>query len=115
MSVGVVMPKEAPTGINTFELCQEGKCVEAGTLGTFGAPSKSRFEAENSGSPQIDDKKYFLRDTDVTAVVNKQGWSLKKPFVARMTKSVVGNLPDPVVIYHQLGKKGDMDQLYMDK
>ena len=109
MSVGVVMPKEAPTGTNTFELCQGGKCVEAGTIGTFGAISKSRFVAENSGSPQVDDKKYFLRDTDVTDVVDKQGWTLKKPFVARMTKSVVGNLPDPVVILHQLGEEGDLD------
>ena len=36
ISVGVVLPKEAPTGINTFELCQDRKCVEAGRLGTFG-------------------------------------------------------------------------------
>ena len=43
-------------------------------------------------------------------MVDKQGWTLKKPLVARMTKSVEPNLPDPVVIYHQLGKDGDMDQ-----
>ena len=50
-----------------------------------------------------------LRVTDVTAVVDKQGWTLKKPLMAKMTKSVMPNLPDPVVIFHQLGKDGDMD------
>ena len=104
MSVGIVLPKEAPTGINTFELCQDGRCVEAGRLGTFGAKSSSANDYQGSEPPRIDDKKYFLRDTDVTAVVDKQGWSLKKPLVARMTRSVVGNLPDPVIIVHQLGE-----------
>ena len=43
-------------------------------------------------------------------MVNKQGWSLKKPLEARMTKSVVSNLPHPVVIIHQLyGKDGNPD------
>ena len=44
---------------------------------------------------------------DVTDVVDKQGWSLKKPFKTKMTKSVVPNLPPPVVIIHQLGKEGE--------
>ena len=104
VSVGVVLPKDAPTGINTFELCQDGKCVEAGELGTFGARTEGD-DYQGSEPPQIDKEKYFLRDTDVTAVVDKQGWTLKKAFVARMTKSVVGNLPDPVVILHQLGEE----------
>ena len=108
MSVGVVLPKDAPTGINTFELCQEGKCVEAGTLGTFGARTEGD-DYQGSEPPQIDKKKYFLRDTDVTAVVDKQGWTLKKPFEARMKESVVSNLPEPVVIVHQLGEGGDLD------
>ena len=111
LSVGVVLPKDAPTGINTFELCQDDKCVEAGRLGSFGTKSSSANDYQQSEPPQIDKKKYFLRDTDVTAVVDKQGWTLKKPFVARMTSSVVGSLPDPVVILHQLGEEGDMDEI----
>ena len=108
VSVGVVLPKDAPTGINTFELCQEEKCVEAGALGTFGARTEGD-DYQGSEPPQIDKEKYFLRDTDVTAVVDKQGWTLEKPLVARMTKSVVRNLPEPVVVVHQLGEEGDLD------
>jgi len=108
VSVGVVLPKDAPTGMNTFELCQDGECVEAGSLGTFGAPTKGD-DYQGSEPPQIDKEKYFLRDTDVTAVVDKQGWTLKKPFEARMKESVVPNLPEPVVIVHELGEEGDLD------
>ena len=104
MSLGVVLPKHAPSGINIFELCQAGKCVEAGQLGSFGG---SAIGADYQGSPPIDKKNYILRDTDVTDLVKKQGWSLKKPFKTKMTKSVVPNLPPPVVIIHQLGKEGE--------
>ena len=52
----------------------------------------------------------YLRDTDVTDVVAKQGWSLKKPLVVKMTKSVGKNLPEPVMMYNHLGKDGDIDQ-----
>ena len=115
VSVGLVLPLVAPSGINTFELCQDGKCVEAGKLGTFGAPTKSNSSGnEDQGSEEspriMDDKNYFLRDTDVTAVVDEQGWTLKKPFEARMKSSVVGNLPDPVVIVKQLGKGGKIEK-----
>ena len=108
VSVGVVLPRVAPSGINTFELCQDGKCVEAGRLGTFGvrATSNSSNDYQITAPTQIDEKNYFLRDTDVTAVVDKQGWTLTKPFEARMTSSVVGNLPDPVVIVKKLGEEG---------
>ena len=48
---------------------------------------------------------------DVTDVVDKQGWSLKKPFETKMKKSVADdlnlNLPPPLVIIHQLGKDGE--------
>ena len=102
--VGVVLPREAPSGINAFELCQEGKCVEGGKLGTFGAASSSH---DYSGSkPRIDETNYFLRETDVTDLVKKQGWTLEKSLVARMKSSVVESLPEPVVIVKQVGKGG---------
>ena len=63
-----------------------------------------------SGLPPINNKTYFIRDTDVTAIVHKQGWTLKKPLRARMKKSVLPNLPEPVMIYHDLGEDGDMDK-----
>ena len=113
VSVGLVLPLVAPSGMNTFELCQDGKCVEAGRLGTFGAPSKSNSSGndyQESEPPPIDEKNYFLRDTDVTAVVDEQGWTLKKPLEARMTSSVLDNLPDPVVIVKQLSKEGKVEK-----
>ena len=43
-------------------------------------------------------------------MVKKQGWSLEKPLVARMTNSVVENLPEPVVIVRQIDKSGKHGQ-----
>ena len=88
--------------MNTFELCQGGECVEAGWLATFGANTTAINDDEGSKLPKIDDKNYFLRDTDVSAVLEKQGWSLKKPLMARMTSSVVGKVPEPVIIIHKV-------------
>ena len=85
-----------------IELCQDGKCVEAARVGTFGAPDYQE-------PPPIDDKNYFLRDTDVTAVVYEQGWTLEKTLEARLTTSVLDNLPEPVVIVKELGREGNMD------
>ena len=102
VSVGVVLPKVAPSGMNTFELCQGGECVEAGWLATFGANTTAINNDEGSKLPEIDDKNYFLRDTDVSAVLENQGWSLKKPLMARMTSSVVGKVPEPVIIIHKV-------------
>ena len=41
VSVGVVIKKKSPSGLNIFELCQDEKCVEAGSLGTFGESSNA--------------------------------------------------------------------------
>ena len=35
--VGVVMPRDAPSGVSAFDLCQGGKCVEGGEVSTFGS------------------------------------------------------------------------------
>ena len=58
--------------------------------------------------PRIDEKNFYISETDVTAVIDKQGWTLKRPLVAKMTYSMVGNLPQPVVIVQELGKGGKM-------
>ena len=94
--------------MNTFDLCQDGKCVEAASLGSFGYLSNGTMFLRDS--EQVDKEKYFLRDTDVTFVLVKQGWTLKKPLVAKMTKSIVDNLPEPVVMYKQLGDDGTNDE-----
>ena len=102
--VGVVMPRDAPSGVSTFDLCQGGKCVEGGEVSTFGSTTE---RVENHKS-KIDDKNFHLIETDVTKIVDKQRWTLKKPLVAKMTSTMVGNLPRPVVIRKTMGKGGKM-------
>ena len=82
--------------------------MEAARVGTFGAAADKSSHDYQQPAP-IDDKNYFLRDTDVTAVVYEQGWTLEKTLEARMTASVLDNLPEPVVIVKELGREGNMD------
>ena len=97
------MPHQAPSGDSTFDLCQGEKCVEAGKVSTFGSTTEP---VDNPPEKKIDAKKFYLAETEVTAVISKQDWTLAKPLVAKMTKSMVGNLPQPVVIVQELGKGG---------
>ena len=55
---------------------------------------------------RIDNKSFQLVETQVTHIVDEQGWTLKKPLVAKMTSTMVGNLPQPVVILKEMGKDG---------
>ena len=49
------------------------------------------------------------RETDVTDLVKKERWTGRETsLVARMTSSVVKNLPEPVIILEQMGKGGKM-------
>ena len=51
--------------------------------------------------------KALLREKDVTDLVEKQGWTGWESYlVARMTRSVVENLPEPVIIVERMGKMG---------
>ena len=96
------MPRAAPSGVSAFDLCQGGKCVEGGEVSTFG----STFEPVNNTQSRIDDKSFLLVETEVTHIVDEQGWTLKKPLVAKMTSTMVRNLPPPVVILKEIGKGG---------
>ena len=93
--VGVVLPHVAPSGVSTFELCQDGECVKAGQVSTFGSTTK---QADKPSEQQIDENNYYIAETEVTAVMDKQGWTVEKDLEAKMTYSMVGNLPQPVVI-----------------
>ena len=101
--VGVVLPKEAPTGINAFDLCQDEKCVKAGSVGTFG---KTTRHVENPSKADVDNKNYYVTEVDVTEVMEKQGWTLMKPLQAKMTSRMISKLPEPVVIVKELGNGG---------
>ena len=88
--MGPVMPTQVPLSFNwDFELCQDGKCVEAARLISKGG--------------------FFIRQKDVTRVLVEQGWSPKKWLTARMTSSSktyvadnfdVGTLPDIYLEIH---------------
>ena len=103
--LGPVMPKQVPVSFSwEFELCQDGKCVEAARLAILGA----WLVGGASQPPSVISKDgYFIRQVDVTRVLVKQGWTLEKRLTARMTSSTrkyvaenldVKTLPDPVVI-----------------
>merc|ERR1712172_193561 len=101
--LGPVMPKQVPLIFTwKFDLCQDGKCVEAAWIDEHG------FMIGASQPPSVISKEgYFIKQTDVTRVLVEQGWSLEKQLTARMrslTKKYVAdnlnveNLPEPVVI-----------------
>ena len=99
--IGPVLPLKVPASFSwEYELCQEGKCVWATNLGTFGG--------FGSQPPSVISRQgYFIRSTDVTRVLVEQGWSPEKLLTARMTSSTrqyvadnldVKNLPEPVML-----------------
>ena len=101
--VAVVMPRVAPSGVFAFSLCQGGKCVNSGTVSTFGdSGGHNKLQA----GEVVDDKKFFIVENDVTDVMVKKGWSFKKPLEAKMIDKVMSYLPEPVVIIKKLGKGG---------
>ena len=105
--VGVVLSKDSPSGINAFDLCQGGECVKADHVSTFGISSK---RADKPSEERIDKKNYQLTEVDVTAVMEKQGWTLEKDLTAKMTSTMMEGLPEPVVILKELGKSGKIVQ-----
>ena len=111
VSVGIILPKKSPSGDNVYELCQDEKCVEAGSLASFGDSSNAALY-KGPNPPPINKETYSIRDTDVTATIIAQSWSLEKLLVARMKTCVVGcdNVPEPVVIYHKLSNDGQIDE-----
>ena len=94
--VGVVMPRLAPGGIHTFNLCQDGNCVKGGRASTWGAfndvwPKLQPGEV-------VDDEKFLIYEAGVSDVLRDEGWSFLKPLEAKMTTNLIKNLPEPVVI-----------------
>ena len=101
--VGVVLPKEGSIGANEFSLCQEERCVEdAGEVSTFGGGTE---DVEISSQEVLGQKKFYVIETDVTSVMEKEGWSIQKTLKAKMSgNNLPSNLPDPVVIIKKIGK-----------
>ena len=108
--VGVVLPKSGHSGNHFYDLCQGEDCVKAGDIPVYGTTDpKDKYVTLQGGVN--DDDFYLHRSTaggraGVTDLMIEQGWSFKKPLVAKMTSSVVSNLPEPVVIIKKLGEGG---------
>ena len=95
------MPRVAPSGVYAFDLCQDGRCVNSGTVSTFGGTT-----ALEKLLPEeiVDSERFHIVEVDVTDVMVKEGWSFKKSLEVKMINKVMKNLPEPVVIIKTFGK-----------
>ena len=127
--VGVVLPKSGHSGNHFYDLCQGEDCVKAGDISVFGGDDPQDKYVTLQGGVNDDDF-YLHRSTaggraGVTDLMIEQGWSFKKPLVAKMTGSDMSgggstvkekywylNLPEPVVILEwKVGRNLDRDVL----
>ena len=78
-------------------------------VSTFGMDSK---HADKPSKTKIDKENYKITEVDVTAVMLKQGWTLKniETLTAKMTSTVMDKLPGPVVILKEPEKRGKVVQ-----
>ena len=126
--VGVVLPKGGHSGTHFYDLCQGEDCVKAGEISVFGGDDpKDKYVTLQGG---VNDDDFYLAGGrfggvgggEVTDLMIEQGWSFKKPLVAKMTGSdtMYGmmekywylNLPEPVVILEwKVGRSHGRDVL----
>jgi len=93
--IGIVVPKIIPTGYITFDLCLGRRCVRAGKVATFSIAVTTTI---NVDSQEINSRTHNLMKYDVTDLVAKQNWNIKDNLEAVVTRSLVANLPQPVII-----------------
>jgi hypothetical protein len=98
--VGLVLPKMAMSGLNTFDLCQASRCVPAGKIATFGAASSGNPTTRRSVA---DKSTHYIAEYEVSVVLEAQGWNTEKTLTARVTSSTVSGMPPPVVILKEPG------------
>ena len=60
-----------------------------------------------SSDEVLDDKNFEISETDVSEMMEREGWSFMKPLEAKMTSSMVTNLPEPLVIIKKIGKSAE--------
>ena len=101
--IGLVTPKMMPSGYTTFNLCQLGRCVEAGKKASFGSPNSNSISSQN-----VDSSSHRLTEYDVTDLVAEQRWDVLDPLEARLTSSLVEGLPQPVIIVRYQGGPGEV-------
>ena len=89
------MPKLAQSDVYAFSLCQDGECVNSGTVSTFG---DSGGQNKLQPGEVVDDEKFLIYEAGVSDVLRDEGWSFLKPLEAKMTTNLIKNLPEPVVI-----------------
>ena len=96
MDIGVILSKDAITGIVYFDLCHGIECLSAGQLATF-----------NQGRPLgtsiptlVDSSTHELIEYKVTDLLESSGWRGLQ-LTVRITKNTMPDLPEqplPVVI-----------------
>ena len=115
--IAAVMPKHANSMTFRFNLCQDGKCVNATDHFSYGSGGGCHMNpwlpgedlkpapAKNTENYKMVEMRGDSRDgVDIIAIMIAQGWNLEKPLTAEMTKSsrqcsnVYWNLPEPVVV-----------------
>ena len=101
--IGVVTLKMMPSGFTTFDLCLAGRCVDAGKVASFGSRNSS------STSREVDSSTHKLTEYDVTDLVAEQGWDVDNDLQAVLTSSLVGGLPEPVIIRRFRGQQGEVE------
>ena len=129
VKVGVVLPKYGHGGTHFYDLCQGEDCVKAGDIPVYGTiDPKDKYVTLQGG---VNDDDFYLAagrfggvgGGEVTDLMIEQGWSFKKPLVAKMTGSDTSgddmmekywylNLPEPVVILEwKVGRSHGRDVL----
>ena len=88
--VGVVLPKLGHNGTHFIDLCQGEDCVRAGEVSVYGTDGPKDKDVTLQGG--VNDDNFYLAGGragggEVTDVMTDQGWSFKKPLVAKMTGS----------------------------
>ena len=101
--IGVVTPTMMPSGFTTFDLCLAGRCVDAGKVASFGSRNPS------STSQDVDSSTHKLTENDVTDLVADQSWDVDNDLQAVLTSSLVGGLPEPVIIRRFQGQPGEVE------
>ena len=103
MYVGVVLPRESPSGLHRFSLCQGGQCVPAGEVATFGMGMDMDMEPIKGA---LTTATHTIMEEEVTEVMREQGWYMDKDLEAKMATKLVDNMPAPIIIKKYIGVDG---------
>ena len=105
--VGAVLPIMTCSGSTKFQLCQNGECIDAAQIKTFGIDnpeSVDLLQIAGLGEWKVNSMTHFIAEYEVTDVLIEAGWSpdLDTSLVARLFFGVLQKVPQPCVIIKEL-------------